>query len=120
MENRAADRAGLLRTANECSDPAPSTPDQCLLCLRGAKPILASLRAVIGMAGQDGRGPINLFQKHDPYHLMRPGRSAERHAQLGLAPQIARKSVRAAYRANSITVLLIPPAARQACKTAAI
>src|SRR6185437_7642119 len=30
------------------------------------------LRAVVRMARQDGRGPINLFQKHDANHLMRP------------------------------------------------
>jgi hypothetical protein len=38
MENYAADRDGRLRNANECSDLAASNPDQCLLCLRGAKP----------------------------------------------------------------------------------
>ena len=41
-------------------------------------------RAVIRVAGQNGRGPINLFQKHDANHLMRPGRRAERNASLAL------------------------------------
>ena len=36
--------------------------------------------AVIRVAGQNGRGPVNLFQKHDSDHLMRPGRRAERNA----------------------------------------
>ena len=48
------------------------------------------------MAGQNGRGAVNLFQKHDANHLMRPSRSAKRHSQFALALQIGRKSVRAA------------------------
>ena len=38
------------------------------------------LGAVIGVARQNGRGPVNLFQKHDANHLVRPGRGAERDA----------------------------------------
>src|SRR6185312_4351462 len=76
--------------------------------------------AVIGMAGQNGRGPINLFQEHDANHLMRPGRRAERNAELSLAPQIGRKSVRAADRKNSIGDLVIPPAAKMPGKRRAV
>ena len=47
---------------------------------------LRGLGAVIRMTRQNGRGPINLFQKHDANHLMRPGRGAECNAQLCLAP----------------------------------
>ena len=70
------------------------------------------LRAVIGVAGQNGRGPVNLLQKHDANHLMRPGRGAERDRQLCLAPQIGRKSVRAADHENSVGDLLRPASGR--------
>src|SRR5260370_10359358 len=76
--------------------------------------------AVIGMAGQNGRGPIYLFQKHDADHLMRPGRRAERNAQFSLALQIGRKSVRAADCENSICASLIAPATEMAVKRGAI
>src|SRR5688500_4323286 len=54
------------------------------------------LRAMIGMAGQDRRRPINLLHQHDPHQLMGPGRRAEREHSLHLAPQFRRKSVRPA------------------------
>src|SRR5690349_8005481 len=41
----------------------------------------SALTAVIRMAGQDGRGPVDLLQQHDAYHLMRPSGSTERNAQ---------------------------------------
>ena len=53
-------------------------------CIRPVRRPLYSrhraLRAMVGMAGQNGGGPINLFKKHDADHLMRPGRRAERNA----------------------------------------
>ncbi len=61
-----------------------------------------ALRAMVGMAGQNGRGPVNLFKKHDANHLMRPGRRAERNAQFSLALQIGRKSVRASDHENCV------------------
>ena len=61
-----------------------------------------ALRAMVGVAGQNGRGPVNLFKKHDADHLMRPGRRAERNAQFSLALQFGRKSVRAADHENSV------------------
>src|SRR5258705_4994164 len=67
--------------------------------------------AVIGMARQNRRGPVNLFQKHDANHLMRPGRRAERDAQFGFALQIGRKSVRAADCENCVGRALVPPTA---------
>ena len=78
------------------------------------------LSAVIGVARQNGRGPINLFQKHDANHLMRPGRGAECNAQLCLAPQIGRKSVRPADHENSVGDRLIPPAAKMPGKSRAV
>src|SRR4051795_10098268 len=77
------------------------------LCIHAT--VLSS--AVIGMAGQYSRGPVNLFKKHDADHLMRPGRRAERNAQSSLALQIGRKSVRAADRENCVGNPLIPPIA---------
>src|SRR5215213_10055833 len=57
-------------------------------CIRSIRRCLYSrhraLRAVVGVAGQNGRGPVNLFKKHDADHLMRPGRRAERNAQFSL------------------------------------
>ena len=67
-----AGRGGRRQGGIECSALAASNSDRCLRGLRWR-----GLRAVIGMAGQNGRGPINLFQKHDANHLMRPGRGAE-------------------------------------------
>ena len=72
------------------------------------------------MARQNGRGPINLFQKHDANHLMRPGRRAERNAKLCFAPQIGRKSVRAANCKNSVGDLIVPPAAKMPGKCGAV
>jgi hypothetical protein len=72
------------------------------------------------VAGQNGRGPVNLFQKHDADHLMRPGRRAERNAQFSLALQIGRKSVRAADCENSVGASLVAPAAEMAGKCGAV
>src|SRR5438309_264164 len=71
---------------------------------------LAASGAVIGMPGQNGRGPIKLFQKHDANHLVRPGRGAECNAEFRLTPQFGRKSVGAADHENSVACPLIPPA----------
>src|ERR1700674_1227933 len=81
---------------------------------------LCASRAMVGMTRQDGRGPVDLFQKHDANHLVRPGRGAERHPQLRHAPQIRRKSVRATDYENSIGDLIIPPAAKMPGKSAAV
>ena len=69
---------------------------RCLHRIRFKPSVPLRLSAMIRVAGQNGRGAINLFQKHDAYHLMRPGRSTEREPELCLAPQIGRKSVRSA------------------------
>ena len=76
------------------------------------------LGTVIGMASQNGGGPVNLFKEHDANHLMRPGRRAERNAQFSLALQFGRKSVRAADCENGGGDSFVPPAAkmlREAC-----
>jgi len=75
---------------------------------------------MIRVAGQNGRGPVNLFQKHDAYDLMRPGRGAERKPELGLAPQIGRKSVRAADQEKSVRDRLIAPAPKMPGKPRAV
>src|SRR4051812_43734099 len=72
------------------------------------------------MAGQNGGGPVYLFQKHDADHLMRPGRGAERKLELCLAPQIGRKSVRAADQKKSVRGRLIPPAPEEPGKRRAV
>src|SRR5260370_42369605 len=72
------------------------------------------------VAGQNGRGAVNLFQKHDAYDLMRPGRGAERKLELRLAPQIGRKSVRAADQEKSIRDRLIAPAPKMPGKRRAV
>src|SRR3981081_1974465 len=88
---------------------------RCLHWIRSGLLFRLRSSAVIRVAGQNGRGAINLFQKHDAYHLMRPGRGAERNAELCLAPQIGRKSVRAADQKKSVRDRLIPPAAKMPC-----
>src|SRR6266478_2332290 len=81
---------------------------------------LRASSAMVGVPRQDGRGPVDLFQKHDANHLVRPGRGAERHPRLCHAPQIGRKSVRAADYENSIGDLIIPPTAEIPGKSAAV
>src|SRR5882724_6369058 len=81
---------------------------------------LCASRAMVGVTRQDGRGPVDLFQKHDANHLVRPGRGAERQPQLRHAPQIRRKSVRATDYENSIGDLIIPPAAKMPGKSPAV
>ncbi len=88
-------------------------PNQCLLCV-------SALCTVIGVTRQNGRGPINLFQKHHANHLMRPCRGAERELELCHAPQFGRKSVRAADRENSVGDRLIAPAAKMPGKSGAV
>src|ERR1700710_1695245 len=51
---------------------------------------------------------------------MRPGRGAERDTELCLAPQIGRKSVRAADHENSVRDRLIPPAPKMPGKRRAV
>src|SRR3954452_3994364 len=68
------------------------------------------------MAGQNGGGPIKLFQKHDADHLMRPGRRAERDRELGLTAQFGRKSVRPSDHENSMTGTLVAPAPEMPCE----
>src|ERR1700687_6381228 len=91
--SKAYARPRLMRVQGLCASKAYARPR--LTRIQG-------LRAVIRMARQNGRGPIDLFQKHDANHLMRPGRGTERKAQLSLAPQIGRKAVRAADDANRV------------------
>src|SRR3954467_15067440 len=67
------------------------------------------LGTMVGVAGQNGGGPVNLFKKHDADHLMRPGRRAERNAQSSLALQIGKKSGRADDLENVTGDPLIPP-----------
>ena len=75
---------------------------------------------MIWMARQNGGSPINLFQKHDANHLMRPGRGAECNPDLCLAPQIGRKSVRAADQENCVGNRFVPPAAKMTGESRAV
>src|SRR5579872_7626009 len=79
-----------------------------------------ALAAVVGMAHQDGRGPVYLFKKHDTHHLVRPGRRAECHPHMGHAPQFRRKSVGAADQENSLGGLVVPPAPQKSRKSVAV
>src|SRR5579871_5799013 len=74
------------------------------------------LRAMIGVACQNRRGPVELLQKHDADHLMRPGRRPEGDPDLCLASQFGRKSVRAANDENSVGDGLVSPLAQLAGK----
>src|SRR5690349_17435390 len=49
--------------------------------------------AVIGVAGQNRRGTVQLFEQHDTDQLMRPRRGPERQVERGSATQFGRKSV---------------------------
>src|SRR6267154_2678600 len=98
------------------------TPMSRAACIGSGSSLRFRLRlsAMIVVAGQNGRGPVNLFQKHDAYHLMRPSRGAERKLELGLAPQIGRKSVRAADQEKSVRDRLIAPAPKMPGKRRAV
>ena len=62
------------------------------------------LCAVIGMAGKDRRDPVELFGKHHPHQLVRPGEQPEGERQIGLAAKApdrarpARRSTKARPR----------------------
>jgi hypothetical protein len=58
--------------------------------------IQCSLGAVIGVTGQNGRGPVDLFQQHDADKLVRPGRGAEGELRRGLVAQRRRQTAIAA------------------------
>src|ERR1700733_673379 len=60
-----ADRGERCQGTNHCSALAASNPNQCFLA-----PALRASGAVIGVPRQNGRGPVNLFEKHDANHLV--------------------------------------------------
>src|ERR1700687_2779226 len=91
------------------------SPNQCFPELRWR-----GSNAVIGVPRKYGGGPINLFQKHDANHLVRPSSGAERNVQFCLAPQIGRKSVRAANHENSIGTLCTRQTAKMPGKSCAV
>src|SRR5580704_9782057 len=51
---------------------------------------------MVGMAGQDGPGTVNLLQHHDAHELMRPSGRAEGELQFGALAQASRKPIGAA------------------------
>src|SRR5712671_571871 len=112
---RIAGRDERCQSMNECLALPALNPDQCFQSFRWR-----GSNAVIEVARQYGRGPVNLFQKHDAHHLVRPGSGAECDAQFCLAPQIRRKSVRAADHENSVGDRLIPPAGKMPGKNCAV
>src|SRR5262245_17532223 len=61
-----------------------------------ASAAVASAAAMVGMAGQDGDGAIELLQKHDPRQLMGPGGGPEGEAEIGLLAEARRYPARAA------------------------
>ena len=69
------------------------------------------LRAMIGVAGQNRRRPINLLHQHDPHQLMGPGRRAEGEHCLDRAPQFGRKSVRSADHEYNVRGRFVSPSA---------
>ena len=52
-----------------------------------AATVAAGSRAMIGVAGQDRRHPVELLPQHHPHQLMRPGQRTERQHQIGLVTQ---------------------------------
>src|SRR5262249_18924509 len=84
----------------------------CIRCKSVSSVFTSScLGAMVRVARQNGRGPVNLFKKHDANHLVRPGRRTECDTQLSPALQIGRKSVSATDCENSIGDPVVPPAA---------
>ena len=73
-------------------------PDELSLPVASVTAVRSLLCAVIRMSGQNGRGPVDLFQQHHAHHLMRPGGLAKRNPDFGFAPQFGRKSVSAANK----------------------
>src|ERR1700752_4622476 len=80
----------------------------------------SGLGAMVRGARQNGSGPVNLFEKHDANHLMRPGRRAKCNTQVSPALQIGRKPVRASNCENSIGDPIVPPAAELSRKRHAV
>jgi hypothetical protein len=52
------------------------------------------------MAGQQRRGPVDLFQEHDGHQLVRPGRRTEGDPQVGAVAQRDADPVSAAGHKN--------------------
>ena len=65
---------------------------------------------MIGMARQNRRGPVKLFQKHHANQLVRPGRGPKRQSELLLGPQIGRKSVRTTDHEDHVGCRLVAQA----------
>src|SRR5262249_38140331 len=72
-------------------------------------PSLGSFAAVVGMAGQDGEGAIELLQEHDPRQLMGPGGSPEGEAKIGLLAEALRHPVGAADEESRRRPALVAP-----------
>src|SRR5262245_4677661 len=65
---------------------------------------------MVGMAGQDGDGAIDLLQEHDPRQLMGPSCGAEGETEIGLLAEVRRHSVGAADEEGRRWPPLIAPA----------
>src|SRR4051812_30078512 len=65
---------------------------------------------MIGVAGKDGRGAIELLGKHDAAKLMRPGHGAEADDQVGGSAQGGMVAVRSADEERQAAPVFIPKA----------
>src|SRR5262245_13369012 len=62
-------------------------------CGAGRQP---STGPVVGMAGHQGHGAVELFHEHDANQLVRPGGGAKGQAEVGVLAQVVGNTVRAA------------------------
>ncbi len=64
---------------------------------------------MVGVAAEDGDGPIELFQQHDSHQLVGPGRGAERHRGGRLLAQAGREPVGGSDDEHDRGSILRPP-----------
>ena len=72
------------------------------------KKALRRAPAVKGMAGENGKGAVNLLGQHCPHHEMRPGLRPESEPLLGAFAQCRRQAIGSAYQKGNIANSPIP------------
>jgi len=75
---------------------------------------------MIGVPGKDRTGAVKLFQQHRPDQLVRPGRLAEREADLGALDEASRETIGTADDKAHRRAVLRSPRMQQARKRGAV
>src|SRR5215831_9203532 len=74
---------------------------------------------MVGVAGENRHGPVNLLHQHDSDELMWPGRRSERKVHIGGVKQASGKAVRSPDNEAGARTPLFAPCANSPGKTVA-